>query len=188
MTQALVAEAAESEATADDVLVAAALEQPDNFGILYERYLPRIYRYMLSRTGSSDDAADLTQIVFTRAFDGLAGYRPNRAPFSAWLFRIGRNTATDPPPPSNPGVMVRPSRGADRGGCRRAGGNSAEAGKTRSPEDPAAANRSSQAGATGAALRRRPVVARDRSRDRKERSGGEKAAHKDNCELEGVLP
>jgi len=95
MTQALVAEAAESEATADDVLVAAALEQPDNFGILYERYLPRIYRYMLSRMGSPDDAADLTQIAFTRAFDGLAGYRSNRAPFSAWLFRIARNTATD---------------------------------------------------------------------------------------------
>jgi RNA polymerase sigma-70 factor (ECF subfamily) len=91
----MVAATADPDATADDDLVAAALERPDTFGVLYERYLPRVYRYMLGRSGSRDDAADLTQLAFTRAFDGLAKYRPNRAPFVAWLFRIARNTATD---------------------------------------------------------------------------------------------
>ena len=95
MTQALAAAAADFEATADDVVVAAAMERPDSFGILYERYLPRVYRYMLTRAGSREDAADLTQIAFTRAFDGLAQYRADRAPFAAWFFRIARNTATD---------------------------------------------------------------------------------------------
>jgi len=83
------------EPAGDDALVAAALERPNDFGILYERYLPRLYRYMLTRMGSREDAADLTQLVFTRAFAGLAGYRSNRAPFPAWLFRIARNAAAD---------------------------------------------------------------------------------------------
>ena len=95
MTQAPVEAATDYEVVADDVLVMAAVAQPSEFGHLYERYLPRVYRYMLSRTGSRDDAADLTQIAFTRAFDGLTGYRSDRAPFVAWLFRIARNTAID---------------------------------------------------------------------------------------------
>lgn len=94
MTQAL-ATAAPVESREDAELVAVALQHPDTFGLLYERYLARVFRYMLSRCGSRDEAADLTQIVFTRAYDNLARYRPDRAPFAAWLFRIARNAAAD---------------------------------------------------------------------------------------------
>ncbi len=79
----------------DEALVAAALEQADSFGLLYERYLPRVYRYVFARIGASEEAADLTQTVFMRAFGSLPGFLPKRAPFSAWLFRIARNAATD---------------------------------------------------------------------------------------------
>ncbi len=79
----------------DEALVAAAREEPDQFGLLYERYLPGVYRYLVARVGRGDEAADLTQTVFMRAFKSLPTYRPKRAPFSAWLFRIARNAATD---------------------------------------------------------------------------------------------
>ncbi len=79
----------------DEALVAAAREEPDQFGQIYERYLPGIYRYLVARVGRSDEAADLTQTVFLRAFRSLSSYRPKRAPFSAWLFRIARNAAVD---------------------------------------------------------------------------------------------
>lgn len=94
MTQVL-ATAAPVDSREDAELVAASLLHSDTFGLLYERYLARVYRYMLSRCGSRDEAADLTQIVFTRAYDNLARYRPGRAPFAAWLFRIARNAAAD---------------------------------------------------------------------------------------------
>jgi len=94
MTQALVT-AVPADNREDAQLISAALEHADAFGLLYERYLARVYRYMLSRCGSREEAADLTQIAFTRAYDNLARYRPTRAPFVAWLFRIARNAAAD---------------------------------------------------------------------------------------------
>ena len=94
MIQAMAA-AAPAESIEDAELVAATLEHSDAFGLLYERYLPRVYRYLLSRCGSRDEAADLTQIAFTRAYGNLSRFRPGRAPFAAWLFRIARNAAAD---------------------------------------------------------------------------------------------
>jgi len=83
------------EPVSDQTLVAAARERPDDFGLLYERYLPRVYRYLLARVGVHEEASDLTQLVFMRAFDALPKYRPGKAPFAAWLFRIARNAAAD---------------------------------------------------------------------------------------------
>lgn len=95
MTQALAAPGTLADLELDDALVAAARERPAEFGALYERYMPRVYRYLVTRTASREEAADLTQAVFVRAFGSLAKYRPGRAPFVTWLFRIARNAATD---------------------------------------------------------------------------------------------
>src|SRR5713101_2738528 len=84
-----------AEGREDAELVAAALRRSDDFGLLYERYLPRLYRYLLSRCGSREEAADLAQIVFSKAYDNLSRYRSDKAPFAAWLFRIARNAAAD---------------------------------------------------------------------------------------------
>lgn len=79
----------------DDALVAAALDQREAFGELYDRYMPRVYRYLVTRSATQEEAADLTQHVFLKALDALPKYRRGRAPFAAWLFRIARNAATD---------------------------------------------------------------------------------------------
>ena len=73
----------------------AAQREPQAFGTLYQLYLTRIYRYMRARVASDEDAADLTQQLFLRAFDALPRYKEKGLPFSAWLFRIARNLATD---------------------------------------------------------------------------------------------
>jgi RNA polymerase sigma-70 factor (ECF subfamily) len=79
----------------DDAIVAAAQADPAAFGTIYDRYLPRVYRYLAAKAASPEDAADLTQAVFLKAFDGLARYRPGPTPFASWLFRIARNTSVD---------------------------------------------------------------------------------------------
>jgi RNA polymerase sigma-70 factor, ECF subfamily len=78
----------------ETLLVRAAQERPDAFGVLYERHVDAVYRYLQLRTGPTD-AADLTQQVFLRAFASLPKYNARGLPFSAWLFRIARNLATD---------------------------------------------------------------------------------------------
>ena len=85
----------ESIADPDASAVLLALEDSEEFGAIYVRYMPRVYRYMRTRSGSREEAADLTQLVFVRALKALPSYRPERAPFSAWLFRIARNASTD---------------------------------------------------------------------------------------------
>jgi RNA polymerase sigma-70 factor (ECF subfamily) len=75
-------------------LVRAAQERPEAFAALYERHVDAIYRYLQVRAGT-DEAADLTQQVFLKAFAALPKYKARGLPFSAWLFRIARNLAAD---------------------------------------------------------------------------------------------
>lgn len=87
--------ATESVGNDEAQLVQAARQDPTAFEMLYQRYLLRVYRYLRLRTITEEDAADLTQQVFLQALDALPDYRERGLPFSAWLFRIARNVATD---------------------------------------------------------------------------------------------
>jgi len=58
---------------------------------LYTLYFPRVYRYILARTGNSYDAEDLAEEVFMRVLEAIQRFQWREAPFSAWLFRIAHN-------------------------------------------------------------------------------------------------
>jgi RNA polymerase sigma-70 factor (ECF subfamily) len=58
---------------------------------LYQTYFPRVYRYILARTGSPHDAEDLAEEVFMRVLEAIERFQHREAPFSAWLFRIAHN-------------------------------------------------------------------------------------------------
>jgi RNA polymerase sigma-70 factor, ECF subfamily len=79
----------------DRELVALARTDDRAFAELYRRYLPRVYRYLLTFAATPEDAADLTQHVFTRALAALPEYESRGLPFVVWLIRIARNSATD---------------------------------------------------------------------------------------------
>lgn len=79
----------------EERLIEAARLDPQAFGTLYQLYRPRVYRYLRIWVGNAEEADDLAQDVFLRAMVALPGYRPNGAPFLAWLMRIARNRALD---------------------------------------------------------------------------------------------
>lgn len=83
------------ESGPDDALVAAAQAEPAEFAAIYERYLPRVYRYLAAKAASPEEAADLTQAVFLKAFGAMGAFRNGKTPFASWLFRIARNEAID---------------------------------------------------------------------------------------------
>jgi RNA polymerase sigma-70 factor (ECF subfamily) len=58
---------------------------------LYLLYFPRVYRYILARTGNTYDAEDLAEEVFMRVLEAIERFQWREAPFSAWLFRIAHN-------------------------------------------------------------------------------------------------
>lgn len=79
----------------DSALIAHAQEDPEAFGLLYERYVGRIYNYIYYRTGNHQDAEDLTARTFHRALKHLSRYVDRGAPFSAYLYRIAHNAVAN---------------------------------------------------------------------------------------------
>ena len=75
----------------DTALTLAAQGDDEAFGVLYERYIGRIYNYIYYRVGNSVDAEDLTARVFLRALCHIDRYTDRGLPFSAWLYRIAHN-------------------------------------------------------------------------------------------------
>ena len=75
----------------DSALIARAKEDPESFGLLYERYVDRIYNFIYYRTGNHHDTEDLTAQTFYKALKHLPRYVDRGAPFSAYLYRIAHN-------------------------------------------------------------------------------------------------
>lgn len=66
----------------------------DAFAVLVNRYKRPIFNLMLRMTGSWEDANDLTQDAFLKAYEQLERFRPS-GKFFPWLYTIGLNLARD---------------------------------------------------------------------------------------------
>jgi RNA polymerase sigma-70 factor, ECF subfamily len=67
----------------------------ESFARLYTDYLDAIYRYIYYRTGDAQDAEDLTEQVFIKAWKALPNYRQVGELFGNWLYRIAHNIIVD---------------------------------------------------------------------------------------------
>ncbi len=80
----------------NDVVVVARARDGDNdaFRTLVDRHSRRIFRLAWRMTGSEQDAEDLVQETFLRAYRNLASFQ-ERADFGTWLYRIAVNCSLD---------------------------------------------------------------------------------------------
>jgi len=76
-------------------LIECARTHSDAYAELYLHHVAAVFSYLRTYASNEEDAADLTQHVFLRAFEALPNYRGQEASFRTWLFRIARNAATD---------------------------------------------------------------------------------------------
>ncbi|HQU43751.1 MAG TPA: sigma-70 family RNA polymerase sigma factor [Pirellulales bacterium] len=77
----------------DETLIESALKgNSAAFGDLVRKYQDRLYNTMVHLTGSSEDARDVVQDTFVKAFVKLESFRRTCA-FYTWLYRIAFNTA-----------------------------------------------------------------------------------------------
>jgi len=67
---------------------------PEAYSELVSRHQASIYQMTLNWAGSSDDADDLAQMVFLKAFRSLHLFQ-GKAQFSTWLYRICMNCCYD---------------------------------------------------------------------------------------------
>ena len=64
------------------------------FAYLVERYQPMVYNLCLRMLQNPDDAADLTQDAFVKAYQSLGKFR-GESRFSTWIYRIASNLCLD---------------------------------------------------------------------------------------------
>jgi len=73
----------------------AASGDTEAFGRLYDMYADRIYRHIYYRVSNVEDARDLTQEVFIKAWRALPKYKRTKTPLLGWLFTISHNRIID---------------------------------------------------------------------------------------------
>jgi RNA polymerase sigma-70 factor, ECF subfamily len=80
--------------TADDqALVDASRDgRPGAFDVIVERYRRQVYQLCYRFVDNHEDASDLAQDVFIRAYRGLRGFRSHAA-LGTWLYRIAVNVS-----------------------------------------------------------------------------------------------
>lgn len=79
------------EEDSDGQVVASVLSgDTEAYAILVQRYQKPIYNLMYRMTGSCQDALDLAQETFIKAFEALHRFRPGSR-FFPWLYSIGLN-------------------------------------------------------------------------------------------------
>ena len=75
-----------------DLIRRAARGSVEAFNLLVSRWEKRVYNYLLRMTSNREDALDLTQDVFLKAYQNLRKLDdPGR--FGSWLYRIAHNEA-----------------------------------------------------------------------------------------------
>ena len=73
-----------------DLVAKASRGDVDAYNLLVSRWERRVYNYILRLVGHREDALDLAQEVFLKAYQNL-GKLDDPARFAAWLFRIAHN-------------------------------------------------------------------------------------------------
>ncbi len=82
-----------SESPDDRLLIdACRAGKSEAFGILVRRYQDRLYPTLLRLTGRAEDACDLLQDAFLRAFEKLDRFQGGSS-FYTWVYRIAVNLA-----------------------------------------------------------------------------------------------
>lgn len=66
----------------------------DAFSLLVEAYQKNVYNLALRMTGNPEDALDMAQEAFIRAYNSLSSFRGD-SKFSVWLYRIVSNVCLD---------------------------------------------------------------------------------------------
>jgi RNA polymerase sigma-70 factor (ECF subfamily) len=83
-----------AESGEEDLALVEKVKANDSkaFDILVKKYRERLYGIIYNMTSNRDDAFDLTQDVFIKAYRGIKGFNGKSA-FFTWLYRIAVNTA-----------------------------------------------------------------------------------------------
>jgi len=77
--------------TFQELVLRAKAGDQEAFGILYETHLTPVYRYAFIRLGNREEAEDIAQETFLRAYKAIDRFEVTTENFLPYLFTIARN-------------------------------------------------------------------------------------------------
>jgi len=78
----------------DEIIRRVRSGDTDAFGSLVDEYQKNVYNLALRMTGSPEDAQDMSQEAFIKAYNSLSSFRGD-SKFSVWVYRIVSNVCLD---------------------------------------------------------------------------------------------
>jgi DNA-directed RNA polymerase specialized sigma24 family protein len=79
----------------DADLLSRTREDPEAFGVFYDRHEAALLAFFWRATRRGDLAADLTAETFAQALASARGFNPARGTARSWLFGIARHQLAD---------------------------------------------------------------------------------------------
>ena len=83
------------DATVADLVARSQAGEAEAFGLLYDRYVDLVYRYIYYRVNNPNLAEDLVSETFLRALRRIDSFTWQGRDFAAWLVTIARNLIAD---------------------------------------------------------------------------------------------
>ena len=79
-----------TEQTDEQIAIAVQKGDAQAFGLLVERFEPKLLRYARKFLFDYEDGKDMVQEVFIKAYGNIQGFDTSRS-FSSWIYRIAHN-------------------------------------------------------------------------------------------------
>ncbi len=77
-------------------LIKLSKSNPEYFGLNYDKYFDRVYKFFQSRIGNITTSEDLTSTTWLKVVENISKFEPSHEnSFAVWLFTIARNTLFD---------------------------------------------------------------------------------------------
>ena len=67
----------------------------EQFGLIYDQYIDKIYRFVYLKVNSQEIAEDITSKVFTKGWEAYKNQGVDIKNFGAFLYQIARNSVVD---------------------------------------------------------------------------------------------
>ena len=79
----------------ESLILAYKNGEVEKFGLLYDKYIKKIYNYVFYQTRHKETAEDLVSLTFFKALEKIDSYKIGSNNFSAWLYKIAKNNVID---------------------------------------------------------------------------------------------
>lgn len=79
----------------NDLIAQAKRGDTEAFGQIHDQFVRRIFKFVRIKIQNQQEAEDVVQETFVKAYKGLASLKMEDLNFSAWLYRIAANTIND---------------------------------------------------------------------------------------------